>query len=283
MIREARPSDKNPIMAFVKDIWRGHDYIPRVWDYWIRDRSGRIFVAEVDERPVAMNRIRFMEDGSAWLEGARVHPSYRRRGLATLLGRSSMEFARKRGVRTFRLTSGSNNKPAHKQVAKMGLVEVARMNLYSQRSGSRFKPPRGVRRAKPSEIPATLKKIKESREFGAGGGVYWDQFAATSITRKTLSNRAREGSVYLAGNAVAIATVVRGDGSDTWRQICFATGPTQEVARIVKYIFGRRERVRTTWSIVYAPSRSPLARTLAKAGLTRWGSFLLFEGRALKS
>ena len=269
-------------MAFVKSIWRGHDYIPKVWDRWIRDKGGRMFVAEVDGRPVAISRVRLMEDGSAWLEGARVHPRYRRRGIATSLGRSSMEFARKRGVRTFRLTSGFSNNPAHKQVAKMGLVEVARMSLYSPREGSRFRPSKGVRRAKASEIPALLKKIRESKEFAAGGGVYWDRFTAASITSKTLARHVRQGSVFLFREAIAIAKL-GGEGADIWRQICFATGPTQDAATILRFIFGKKERARTAWKIVYAPSRSPLVRTLTKVGLTKWGTFLLFENRPPKS
>lgn len=269
-------------MSFIRGIWRGQDYIPRVWDHWIRDRNGRMFVAEVDGKPVAMNRVRFMEDGSAWLEGVRVHPDYRRRGLATMLGKTSMAFATRRGVRTFRLTSGSTNKPAHLQVAKMGLVEVARMSLYAPKKAARFGRIGGVRRAKESEVPALLKKIRESKEYAAGGGVYWSGFAATAITPGTLANCVDENSVYLFGDAVAIASL-SGGGSDVWRQVCFATGPTQEVVKILRYVFGRKEKVRTLWRIVYAPSRSPLVRALGSAGLTRWGSFLLFEGGPPKS
>src|SRR5271157_1929223 len=83
-IREARPSDKEPLIDFIKDVWGGHDYIPKVWDAWIGDRKARMFVVEVDGRPVGMNRMRFLPDGVAWLEGARIHPDFRRKGLATM-------------------------------------------------------------------------------------------------------------------------------------------------------------------------------------------------------
>jgi GNAT superfamily N-acetyltransferase len=276
VIRKATPSDKHAIMEFVKDIWRGHDYIPHVWDDWIRDRNGRMFVAEVDGRPVAMNRIRFMDDESGWLEGVRVHPQYRRRGLATVLGLNSVRFARKRGIRTVRLTSGYSNKPAHGQVAKMGFEEMARMSLYVKPEKIRFRPPKGVRRAKPSDLPSVWGRIKSSREYLAGGGVYWDGFAATSITRSTLAHRVEGGSVLLSGEAIAIASR-GGEGSEAWRQVCFATGPHRDLELLLRYVFGRKERFKTTWSIVYAPARSPLVRTLAKVGLTRWSTFLLFQ------
>jgi GNAT superfamily N-acetyltransferase len=281
VIRPAKASDKESIMSFVKDIWRGHDYIPKVWDTWIRDENGKMFVAEVEGKPVAMNRVRYMDDGSAWLEGVRVHPDHRRRGLATRLGRNAMKFAFGKGFTKIRLTTGSTNRAAHGQIAKMGLAEVARMSLYS--SGKRrFRPVRGVRRAKPSDVPFLLKTIMGSREYAAGGGVYWDRFAATSTTLDTLRKLVRKGSVYLVGGGIAISEL-GGEGSEIWRQICFATGPTQDIVTLVKYLFGREERVKTTWNIVYAPPRSPLVRTLSKAGLTRWGSFVLFEGKSPKS
>jgi GNAT superfamily N-acetyltransferase len=281
-IRRARASDKEEILEFVKDIWRGHDYIPRVWDDWLRDRKGQMFVADLNGRPVGMNRIRFMPDGSGWLEGVRVHPNFRRMGIATQLGRNSMSFARKRGLRTIRLTSGYFNKPAHAQVAKMGLKEVARMSVYSKRKGARFNPTKNVRLAGPSDVPVLWGKIKESREYARGGGVYWEGFTAAAITPKTLALLVRRRSVFVSGEAVVIAAP-GGEGSEAWRQICFATGPSGDVEKLVKYVFGRKERHRTTWSIAYAPVRSPLAKTLTKAGLSRWSTFLLFQSGPPKS
>ncbi|HKT22045.1 MAG TPA: GNAT family N-acetyltransferase, partial [Nitrososphaerales archaeon] len=108
-VRPARLSDRAPLMSFIKDVWGGHDYIPRVWDHWIRDPRNKMFVVTVDGTPVGMNRLRFMEDGSAWFEGARVHPDYRSQGLGSLLGENSMKLAKDLGITTFRLTSGSRN------------------------------------------------------------------------------------------------------------------------------------------------------------------------------
>ena len=91
--RPARPSDKAPLMSFIREVWGGHDYIPYVWDWWLKDRTGKMFVVEVDGVPVGMNRVRFLEDGSAWFEGVRVHPDFRGKGLATMLGENSMKVA----------------------------------------------------------------------------------------------------------------------------------------------------------------------------------------------
>jgi GNAT superfamily N-acetyltransferase len=97
-VRPARQADKEPLMSFIKDNWGGHDYIPQAWDEWLENKEGRVFVVEADGVPVGMNRVKFLLDGSAFLEAARVHPGFRGRGLATMLGRSAMRFAMDRGV-----------------------------------------------------------------------------------------------------------------------------------------------------------------------------------------
>jgi predicted GNAT family acetyltransferase len=117
-------------MSFIRNIWGGHDYIPRVWDAWLNDKQGKMFVVEVDGVPVGMSRVRFLEDGSAWLEGARVHPAFRGKGLASMLGENSVLFARGKGATLFRLTSGSRNRAAHRQIARIGFREVARYGVY---------------------------------------------------------------------------------------------------------------------------------------------------------
>src|SRR5256712_13207617 len=88
-----------------------------------------MFVFQVDGKQVGMNRVRLLKDGTGWLEGVRIHPDFRGKGLASLLGEKSMEYASKLGVSTFRLTSSSRNRAAHRQVAKMGFSEVARFEV----------------------------------------------------------------------------------------------------------------------------------------------------------
>lgn len=268
-------------MAFIERIWGGHDYIPRVWDQWLRERGAKMFVVEVAGQPVGMNRVRFLEDGSAWFEGARIHPAHRGRGLASKLGRNSLKTAADRGITRCRLASGSRNWAAHRQVARIGFKEVARMSLYVPAKHSKFSPQRAVRRAAPADLARVTRLIRTSKEFKVGGGVYWDSFTAVSLTPGLIRKRVKEGFVYVSDDAVAIAKQ-GGEGGGMWRQVCFATGGSKGVARIIKEIFGKKRRGRTSWRIVYAPQGSPLIATAKAAGLERWGSYILFERSAPK-
>jgi GNAT superfamily N-acetyltransferase len=275
-VRPARASDKAPLMEFISRIWGGHDYIPRVWDEWMRERDGKTFVVEVEGRPVGMNRVKFLDDRSAWLEGARIHPAFRGRGLASLLGTNSIRVARGRGIRTLRLASNFRNRSARRQVAKMGFDEIARMTIYNPGRRSRFAPQRGVRLAVNSDVELLLKKIRSSEEFDAGGGVFWDGFRATKLTPKTIRKLVRERRALISEGAVAIVKSGK-EGDEPFRQICFACGDSSGVTRLIKHFFGRRVGKKKALRYLSAPNGSPLARCAKRAGLVPWTTFILFQ------
>lgn len=204
-VRLARPADKGQLMSFIKDVWEGHDYIPRIWDEWLKDETGKMFVVEADGVPVGMSRVKFLEDGSAWLEGARVHPDFRGRGLASMLGENSMRIAMDRGVKVFRLTSWSRNKAAHRAIARMNFKESSRISPYEPGKGIRFAPQKGVRLAEMDDLSRVAGLIRESREFRLGSGVFWDAFTAASLSPSVIKKLVGEGSVWIAGESVAVA------------------------------------------------------------------------------
>ncbi len=83
MIRKARPDDFKWIEEIGRLTWEGHDYLPMVFDRWLED--GHFFVIEVDEKVVGTAKLTILPCGVGWMEGLRVHPSYRGRGYANKL------------------------------------------------------------------------------------------------------------------------------------------------------------------------------------------------------
>ncbi len=280
-IREARPGDKEPLMSFIREVWGGHDYIPYVWDEWIRDMDAKMYVALADGVQVGMSRVRFLEDGSAWFEGARVHPDYRGMRIAAALGERAMKSARERGVRVFRLTSGSWNKSAHRSIARIGFGETARMSVYAPSKGARFGLVLGVRTVGKEGAEDAFRKIRNSREFRLGSGVMWDSFAAEALTKEIVTQESAAGRLYTTGDALAISRQ-GGERRERWRQVCFLCGNPAGAVRLVRYIFGRKEPFRTDRRLAYVPQGSRLIGHLRKAGLIRDFSLILFERRAAK-
>ncbi len=276
-VRSARPSDKKPLMNFIKDVWGGHDYIPLVWDQWLADESGKMFVVEADGRAVGMNRVRFLEDGSAWFEGARVHPDYRGKGLASMLGENSMRVAAQRGARVFRLTSGSTNRAAHRQIARIKFKETARFSVYEPGKGVRLRPRPGAERMSPDRFGKAVELLRRTREFALGTGVVWHDFTAASLTPDVVRARLREGAVWRRGDALAVVQE-GGEGEGRWEEIGFIGGPVEDASVLIGALVGRNKKAKERW--VFVPQRSPLIHMLRARGYVRNFAMVLFERRA---
>ncbi len=94
--RPATPHDWLAIAPWVERTWGDHgDYIDgHVWQDWLADPSGQLIMAEHDHQPVAFCRLVRLGEAEWWLEGVRVEPARRGRGI----GRAMLSYA----VTTFR-------------------------------------------------------------------------------------------------------------------------------------------------------------------------------------
>jgi GNAT superfamily N-acetyltransferase len=275
-VRPARPSDKQPLMSFIKDVWGGTDYIPHVWNRWLKDPGGKMFVVESGGVPVGMNRIRFLEDGSAWFEGVRVHPDFRGRGLASLLGENSMKFAKKLGITTYRLTSGSHNHAAHRQIARINFKEIARFSVYEPPKGMKFTDRRAAYNARANDIAKVEDLIEETSEHGLAKGVFWHDFTATSLTHDVIKILVNEGAVHVFGRAVAI-TREGGEGTEIWEEFCFVGGPVDDALKLITATMGWSKKADVRW--VFLPQGSPIVHAVRRKGFRRNFSMVLFERR----
>ncbi len=83
-INGAKPSDKEKILDFCKNTFSWGDYIPEVWDFWIKE--GNLLVAHQDNVPVGICHSSIDSNTKqVWIEGIRVHPDFRRQGIAKKL------------------------------------------------------------------------------------------------------------------------------------------------------------------------------------------------------
>src|SRR5215472_4217694 len=89
-IRPAIPSDKATVLKFCQHTWRGGNYIPEVWDDWMKERNGRLLVATARNVPIGIAHAYLQTRSDAWMEGVRVNPDYRGHGVA---GRLNKELA----------------------------------------------------------------------------------------------------------------------------------------------------------------------------------------------
>ncbi len=132
VVRPARAEDRDAVLAFCARIWEGHDYIAYVWDAWLADPRGALLVAveRGSGRPVGVVHVRMASDDEVWMEGIRVDPDARRRGIGRLLSTAALAAARERGAKVARLMISRANTVSQQLAAGFGYAKVAEMVRY---------------------------------------------------------------------------------------------------------------------------------------------------------
>ena len=94
-------------MEITRDVWDGHDYVPRVFDDWVSDAGAAFQAIELDGVVVGVQRLRPYSSGLVWYEGLRVASTHRRQGLARTMLQSAIAEAREQSFREMRLATGN--------------------------------------------------------------------------------------------------------------------------------------------------------------------------------
>jgi GNAT superfamily N-acetyltransferase len=124
-IRGAVSNDKSTVLEFCKDTFSWGDYVADVWDRW--QSKGQLYVVEVDGKVVGVYNLAIFEK-QAWIEGMRIHPKYRRKGL----GKSMLLHAESiMQNKTTRLIIESENHPSIILAKSMGYYLEEKWQLYS--------------------------------------------------------------------------------------------------------------------------------------------------------
>jgi GNAT superfamily N-acetyltransferase len=200
-VRAAQPEDRAAVLAFCAHTWEWGDYIEYAWDEWLHDPNGLLFVATVDGQPVGIGHLRMLTHTEAWLEGMRVDPNYRRRGIAAALHHEMLAEAMRRGATTARLITESTNSNSirllehgfFRQVAAYAPFKAAPVTIPSR-------PAYGLDRpilASTSDIEEIIEYLDASNVFPIVGGLYYRDFIAYAITDSLLSTKIAAQQVYL--------------------------------------------------------------------------------------
>jgi GNAT superfamily N-acetyltransferase len=280
-IRAAVQTDKAPLFSFVSRTWSWGDYVPDVWDEWFADRGGRIFVAEAGSKQVAMNHVRLLDDNVCWMEGVRVHPDFRRRGIATKLGQHSIDYGRQKGAKIFRLLSGFHNAIAHAQVARLGFKEKARFEVYRRAAATAPKESAAVKTVGIEEAGKAFRAIKNSGEYKTSRGFCLDEFVAYQLDKRLFRKYLSRGLVHYCGTGKEIAYGIynlHGVKPRGWGQIIFLCGNNKAAGRIaekaLRDFYGNRMAC-----YAFLPERTSISNTLARLRFTKEEGFILFETR----
>ena len=204
VIRRARRADKREVLEAVRTIWGGHDRVPAVFDRWVTHRGGPFFVAESRGRVVGMGKLTVVSPTEAWLEGGRVAPRWRRRGIATALFAHRIAYAQERGFRVVRFSTASDNTPMHRAGHRLGFQRIAVLRRY-EAPALKGDPPSRARNAEARPIRRVVGSLMQFHP-----GWEWRTLTMSDVRRAIAGRRA-----FVAGHGVKAAAIIGGssDGS----------------------------------------------------------------------
>jgi len=109
VFRPVRLDDKPRVLEFTARTWDDGDYITDVFDEWLADPTGRFTAIELDGQVVAIGKLTDLGEGELWLEGLRVDPAHRRKGIGEALHNYHVDLAKRLGGDVLRYATGEDN------------------------------------------------------------------------------------------------------------------------------------------------------------------------------
>ena len=133
VVRAAQAKDRERILGICRDVWDGHDYVPRVLDDWLANKEmGTLLVLEADGVVRGLCRVTRFSSTEGWLEGLRVETGYRGRGYARDLTEASLDAARKMGFMSVRCSTYRENVESRHILESFGFATAARFQLFER-------------------------------------------------------------------------------------------------------------------------------------------------------
>ncbi len=273
-IRPARPTDKTQVLEFCKNTWPGGDYIPQVWDEWLRDKNGRFLVAEHKAEPIGIAHAYFQRQNIAWLEGVRIHPSYRGHGLAGRLNKALTRYAAQKGANLARLCTGSSNLASRRHLVKTGFKLLQRFQRLKSDRPLR-KVPTGIKRSRKFSAE-TWRWISRRPEFEKYHQTFSDGWTWYPLDSRAFNRFVKQdGAIFTGSPPTSCSLFSREEDRIT---LGFAAGNSSEITMHARYLRNmarrRGERVRAL-----IPKGTTMVKALENAGFEKSGTILVYEKR----
>jgi len=271
-VRKARSSDREAVFRFCEKTWSWGDYVPKVWDKWLKERNGGVFVATINSVPVGISHLSVDKPDEVWLSGARTHPNYRQMGVATAITRKCLEYAEKKGAKVARLVTGSNNKAAQAVVEKLGFkpvaefVEMVTENVTDERSKSSGW-------AEKDQTQEIWSYLQNSETYGKAAGLYTILFHWFSLEKEDLKRFVEEQKAIVHENEKGELnglTLIDDATARQWHedtiQTCYIDGDNNAVLDMMRFFESYCHGLAVKKIYGFACDHKPITTALEKLG-----------------
>ncbi len=151
-----------------------------------------------------MGKLTVVSPSEAWLEGGRVAPRWRRKGIATALIAHRIAYARERGFRVLRFSTASDNTPVHRAARTFGFTRAAVLVRHEAPAKTGSLP----MRATPAQTRAVLRRLGPLVQRSHG----WEW---SEITSRDVGTAIGRGRVLVSDRRVGAAAVLGDRYEDT--------------------------------------------------------------------
>ena len=191
LVRPMTMADKPAVMEVSSRIWEGNDYVPLFFDRWVKE--GGFWAAELRGRLVGYGKATQLSPGEWWLEGLRVDPECRKRGIGKELSRQVLRRTLDERPVSLRLaTADVNRESMHIIETAMGLKPHTQYRFFVGKPG---KPRPGAALIVPS-VSEVLDYVKRSGELSASRGLLQYTWLFRQVDRRYVAELRRGGHVF---------------------------------------------------------------------------------------
>jgi N-acetylglutamate synthase-like GNAT family acetyltransferase len=216
-IRKAKKSDKEEVLSFCSNTFDWGDYIDQVWDLWRADKTGRLLVAESDNNKIAMSHVAVCPDGkSAWLEGVRVHPGYRRSQVASKLIEKMVQYSMQKGARQASAIVAADNAASQRMMEKNGFEVISRWAYYSTTADRAKRQKSEARLATAGDLGSIWQYLQQSQIYCLSAKRYVKSWHWYVLDRKALQNFIKDKRVIMTGRPINGIAIINNHGY--WRK-----------------------------------------------------------------
>lgn len=211
-IRKALQSDKQDILSFCENTFSWGDYIDQVWELWLDGADGQLLVAEADGKRVGLSHVaNCPETHSIWIEGIRVHPSYRRAGVASALINEMLNYGSEKGAGSALAIVSRDNRPSQIMMEKLGFSAISKWSYYGTSSPVAARTTT-AKTASNSDLDAIMDYLDRSLIYKRSAKKYVVSWRWYPLDRRAMTRLVGDGRVLVSGDPVAGVAVVNRSG-----------------------------------------------------------------------
>ncbi len=199
-LRPATADDAGAVLALSQRVYGDEDEMSASWESRLADPKGAVTIAVSDDGAVVgiSHFVRLTED-DAWLEGVRVDPAFRGRGVGTALVQDALAQARTQGAHVLRGSAAEGNAAMRGIFEGSSFTQVGSyVRFVADTAGA--EPESSVepliRQPGPDALERLWAWLERSNIAPLAGGCYLDGQRAVSLTDAALVDFLRAGQAW---------------------------------------------------------------------------------------